>query len=372
MIQQCIAVFLRSETTAHEYRAPIVPRDVLQLVEHGIPVYVQSCRHRAFSDQEYQDAGAVVTVSTWYETRRRDGLDPDHTLILGLKSIDVAHLRGHHHMYFSHSFKGQCGATYILEAFRSSGSILWDMEYFLCDANRRRISFGFYAGICGCILGLLQYVRRKEGRPQLSSLVPWTSYESAMNHLCGEIFGASSSSSSSSFLDQARAIAIVGYGGECARGVRHVLDYVGLSSSVALIGRNDAKIGSFAMTFNCIKLDPSKSDQDGVPGAPEEEEVWDQLSTEMMVDISCDVSKSNHPMRHLYTEETTWDEPVRVRRCGETDVDVICISNLPSLLPRDSSAHFSRQCTSLLVSETRENESSWTHCHDAFAKRVYG
>ena len=349
--QQCMAVFLRAETTAHEYRAPIVPRDVLQLVEHGIPVYVQSCRHRAFSDQEYQDAGAVVTVSTWYETRRRDGLDPDHTLILGLKCIDVAHLRGHHHMYFSHSFKGQCGATYILEAFRSSGSILWDMEYFLCDANRRRrISFGFYAGICGCILGLLQYVRRKEGRPPLSSLVPWTSYESAMNHLCGEIFGASS------FLDQA-AIAIVGYGGECARGVRHVLDYVGLSSSVALLGRNDAKIGSFAMTFNCIKLDPSSSDQ-----------VWDQLSTKMMMDISCDVSKSNHPMRHLYTEETTWDEPVR--RCGT--VDVICISNLPSLLPRDSSDDFSRQCTSLLVSETRENELSWTHCHDAFAKRVYG
>jgi saccharopine dehydrogenase (NAD+, L-lysine-forming) len=354
MIQQCMAVFLRAETAAHEYRAPIVPRDVLRLVDSGIPVYVQSCRHRAFSDQEYQDAGAVVTMSTWYETRRRDGLDPDYTLILGLKSIDVAHLHRHHHMYFSHSYKGQWGATDILEAFRSSGSVLWDMEYFLyggdanCRRRRRCISFGFYAGVCGCILGLLQYVRRKEGRPPLSSLVLWTSYESAMNHLCGEIFAAPTT------LDP--AIAIVGCGGECARGVRHVLDYVGLSSSATLLGRNDAKKGSFAITFNCIKLDPKSSEQ-----------VWDQLSTEIMVDISCDVTKDNHPMRHLYTEETTWENPVR--RCGT--VDVICISNLPSLLPRDSSADFSTRCTSLLISDTPENESCWTQCHDAFVKRVW-
>jgi len=300
-------LFLRAETVPNEYRTPLVPDDIPALIQHGIDVCVQSSRHRVFSDQDYEDAGAFVTQLKWYE------LDPSSTLIVGLKEIDLNELDGHHHMYFSHSFKGQCGASAILDAFRNTASTIWDMEYFR-NPYRRCMSFGFFAGICGCLVGLLQCTGGLQ-----KPLVPWNSYDDAMRDICG----------SSSRL----RIAIVGPAGECGRGVRHVLEELGLTA--VGIGRRDAKTGSFDLVVNCIQLDASNN------------ELWTDLEAKTIVDVSCDVAKANHPFRHLYTEETTWANPVV--KC--TFCDVICISNLPSLLPRESSAYFSQQCLSTLLDD---------------------
>ena len=328
-------LFLRAEMVSNEYRTPLVPDDISELIQHGFLVWVQSSRHRVFSDQDYKNAGAFITPLEWYETL----LDPATTLIIGLKEIDLTQLNGHHHMYFSHSFKGQQGALTILNAFRFRTSTLWDMEYFRNPSTQQRcMSFGFYAGICGCLLGLLQCVGGGGGGLQ-KPLVPWNSYDEALRQVCGQVFCSSR---------QSFRIAIVGPSGECGRGVRHVLEELGLSA--VGIGRQDAKTGSFDLVFNCIQLDGSNN------------ELWTDLEAKTIVDVSCDVSKHNHPFRHLYTEETTWENPVRVVPSG--DVNVICISNLPSLLPRESSAYFSKQCVSTLFLSLERDV--WQKCHDAF------
>lgn len=318
-------IFLRAETVPNEFRTPLVPDDIAALIQHGFCVCVQSSRQRAFSDKDY--AGAFIME--WHE------MDPSTTLIIGLKEIDLAKLNGHHHMYFSHSYKGQCGATQILHAFHSTSSTLWDMEYFQ-KSQRRCMSFGFYAGICGCLLGLLQCVGKLQ-RP----LVPWTSYDEALRQVCG--------------FSNLR-IAIVGPAGECGRGVRHVLEDVGLSA--VGIGRQDAKTGDFDLVVNCIQLDGSNN------------ELWTDLDAKTIVDVSCDVAKTNHPFRHLYTKETTWENPVHLvkdgveKKCRVRSCDVICLPNLPSLLPRESSAYFSKQCLSTLLLPL-END-VWQKCHKAF------
>jgi len=327
-------IFLRAESVPYEFRTPLVPDDIPALIQHGFFVCVQSSNHRVYSDEEYEDAGAFITQLEWYETRHL--LDPSTTLIIGLKEIDETELDGHHHMYFSHSFKGQRGASRILNAFRATSSVLWDMEYFLnADSGKRCMTFGFYAGICGCLLGLLQCV----GVGGLQRpLVPWTSYDEALRHVCGQLFCSS--------IRPPLQIAIVGPDGECGRGVRHVLEELGLTAAVG-IGRHDAKTGKFDLVLNCIQLDGSNN------------ELWTDMEAKTIVDVSCDVAKANHPFRHLYTEETTWENPVLT--------NVICISNLPSLLPRESSAYFSKQCVSTILLPMEHDV--WRKCKESYTSQ---
>jgi saccharopine dehydrogenase (NAD+, L-lysine-forming) len=328
------AIFLRAEGVLHEYRTPLVPDDIPALIQQGFFVCVQSSRNRVFSDEDYEDAGALITQLEWYETRHL--LDPRTTLIIGLKEIDLSELDGHHHMYFSHSFKSQRGATSTLNAFHSTASTLWDMEYFQSEiSGRRSMSFGFYAGMAGCLLGLLQCFKGLHW-----PLAPWTSYEEALLQVHGQLFGSTTTFE----------IAMVGHG-ECGRGVRRVLEDLGLSA--VTIGRNDEKTGRFDLVINCIQLDGSNN------------ELWTDLNAKTIVDVSCDVAKCNHPFRHLYNEETTWENPVR-HLVTAGGVDVICISNLPSLLPRESSVYFSKQCVSTIMLPLEKND-VWQKCHDAYS-----
>lgn len=350
--QRYNVLFLRAETVDHEYRTPIVPNDIPTLVDHGFTVWVQRSSHRAFSDQEFADRGALLTSLCWNEFHPVQSTTP---LFVGLKHIhDIDDVDGHHHMYFSHSYKGQRGAHDILRAFRRSG-MLWDVEYFLKRRSiadddtetpklaTRCLSFGFYAGICGCILGLLQL---HESLP--TPLQPWDSLATALEMV-----------RRGGGIANHHRIAVLGPDGECGRGVRHVLHELGLSAT--LLGRTDSKqdLGNHHLILNCIKLDETQ------------DELWDMTvgTTSVLVDVSCDVTKPNHPFRHLYTTETTWNEPVNQVTVVGGKLDVICISNLPSLLPRDSSTYFSRHCVPLLT-HPEDHAFSWQSCHEAFLHHV--
>jgi hypothetical protein len=92
------------------------------------------------------------------------------------------------------------------------------------------------------------------------------------------------------------------------------------------------------MIFNCILLDTNSK------------EVWLTEHTEfskrvLLVDISCDATKSNNPFP-IYSETTSWTNPV-----SKNLIDIIAIDNLPSLLPRESSDHFSSLLTKILLTD---------------------
>ena len=318
-------LFIRRETHEHEYRAPLVPRDVKRLVELGYSVYVESSPHRIYKDSEYTEAGAILTLERWHA--------PPYVncLILGIKELTaLEHLRAHRHAYFSHSFKGQNGSEEILRAFHRSGSKLYDFEFFTTPHGKRLISFGWYAGVVGAILGL---------QPSLGPLAFWPSMEDLLTSVPKS--------------STAQKIAVVGSRGRCGSGVCDTLDT--LQIPYAQFGKEDSldTLHEYDIIYNCILLDAAYTKR------------WftERPSHPItIVDISCDYSKPNNPIP-FYKEATTWDTPIFY---AEPNLRIIAIENLPSLLPKESSDHFSSILTELLV----QTADVWDRALGAFQAAV--
>ena len=83
----------------------------------------------------------------------------------------------------------------------------------------------------------------------------------------------------------------------------------------------------------------------------------------VIVDISCDYSKINNPIK-LYDKATSWKDPVF--KYNEF-IDIIAIENLPSLLPFESSIDFSKSCTELLLNYGNE---VWKNNLEVFKKHI--
>ena len=151
-------------------------------------------------------------------------------------------------------------------------------------------------------------------------------------------------------------IAIIG-NGTSAKGVIFVLNLCGLSYTI--IKRNDRKddITNYDIIFNCIKLDDNSKE------VFIDEEISNNLSSyKLVVDISCDTTKENNPFP-ICKEETTWGNPVF---SYNKYLDIISISNLPSLLPKDSSDYFSNKLVELLFNP--ELKKSWIKALSFYTK----
>ena len=327
-------IYVREETYSNEYRTPLTPTGVAQLVKAGFLIYIQSSDRRIFRNLEYEIVGAKITSLPWYNSQFRN------FMILGIKELEnVERLDAHTHLYFSHCFKGQNCASGILSAFSKSKSKLYDYE-FLCDENGKRlIAFGWYAGAVGAALGLHFYTCRDRG-----SLKPWVSIED----MVGSVATISSSCK----------IAVLGAEGRCGRGVCSILDR--LKINFDRIGKMDStdSLLNYDLVFNCILLDPEYKKTWFTSDAITERHI-------VIVDISCDYSKPNNPIP-LYTAATSWEQPVL--EIG--NYSIIAIENLPSLLPRESSEHFSEKLVTLLLDFDKDSSRVWERCIEAFRKAV--
>jgi saccharopine dehydrogenase (NAD+, L-lysine-forming) len=314
-----INIFLRAELNKFELRSPLSPYDIKLLVNNGFIIYIEKSDHRIFCDAEYEKYGAILTNKKWYEL--------DNTfLIIGLKELDnLEYLNNHTHIYFSHSYKNQHNSNKLLNAFINSKSILYDFEYFIDKTLKIRvISFGFYAGIVGGILGIKQYIEN------IKSLKIWENQEEMIDEIeYKEYF-------------KELKIALIGYNGNCGSGVKYILNKISDKLNITYIGRNDSKseLYNYDIVYNCIKLDKDYN------------EVWiDENNIKLfnkkiiIVDISRDSYKDNNPIK-LYIEPTKWDNPVL--KYNE-NINIIAIDNLPSLLPYDSSIYFSKLFCNLLL-----------------------
>ena len=122
------------------------------LIDLGCIVYVQTSIKRIYTDKEYTEVGAFVTKQPWYH------LDFIKFLILGLKELDnFDKLLFHTHIYFSHTYLNQLGSELILSSFKKTSSILYDLEFFTDFNSKRLTTFGYWAGVVGCALALIQY-----------------------------------------------------------------------------------------------------------------------------------------------------------------------------------------------------------------------
>jgi len=290
-------IFIRKEYISNELRAPIVPKDIHKLINNGFEVYVESSENRIYTDSEYHKAGAVITYKPWYHF--------NNMAIIGLKELgDLDKLNNHVHFYFSHCFKNQINSEIVLNAFNKSNSKLHDFELFKNENGKRLISFGFYAGVVGCVLALSHF----NGK-DISNLSP-DKFKTLKNEL---------------IVPSKIKVAILGSSGNVASGVKSIIKDFNENMDSDIL-------------FNCILLNEKYN------------EVWfsnETVFTKKIIicDISCDNNKPNNPIQ-LYKNCTTWENPVY--KFNEF-VDIISISNLPSLMPKESSDYFSEKCVELLL-----------------------
>jgi saccharopine dehydrogenase (NAD+, L-lysine-forming) len=305
-------IFIRAETYPNECRTPLTPKDVCFMSILGFEVYVQSSISRCYPDADYASASAVITSRPWYEFQ--------DALILGIKELnDLDKLDNHMHAYFSHSFKGQQGSAVILDAFRKSNSFLYDIEYLTSAEGKRLIAFGFHAGLVGGALGIIQHAFG------LGPLTPWKTLDAMITD-----------TRKARLALPPLQIGIVGADGRTGKGIQRLLDILGLQYTK--ICRNDELESTYDILYNAIALDETY------------DTVWFEEGTYFhkkltIVDISCDYTRPNNPIQ-LYSTPTTWAQPVHeIGRVG-----LIAIENLPSLLPIESSDHFSDKLCELLLS----------------------
>jgi saccharopine dehydrogenase (NAD+, L-lysine-forming) len=137
----CIGI-RREDKSRWERRVPVTPEDARKLKEeHGIEVWVQPSPIRAFSEEEFIQAGAIV----------QEDLSPC-PIIFAVKEIPPDLFEaGKTYVFFAHVIKGQPYNMPMLKRMLELGCNLIDYEKVTDDKGRRLIFFGRHAGIAGMI-----------------------------------------------------------------------------------------------------------------------------------------------------------------------------------------------------------------------------
>jgi saccharopine dehydrogenase (NAD+, L-lysine-forming) len=321
-------IYIRDEYIDNEYRTPLVPNDIKRLIDNNFIIYIELSNKRIYTDNDYLkiDNRIIITNIKWYENEFKDAL------IIGLKDFnkdEYSKLNNHKHLYFSHSFKNQIDSNFILSSFKKSNSYIYDFEYFLDKYNKRLISFGFFAGIVGGFLGLYQYINKKLYNKNIQNLTSYKNY-SDMVSIIKEYTNLYDIINNIN-------ICIIGHNGNSGKGVIDILSKLNIKYTIINRNFNKESLTNYDIFYNCILL----NEQNIL--------LYDEYSNFTkyitIVDISCDYSKKNNPIK-LYNKQTTWENPVYEYN---NIVDIIAINNLPSLLPKDSSDYFSSKLVDILL-----------------------
>ena len=146
-------VGVRSEDKSRwERRVPLVPADLIVLRDAGIDAVVQASPHRAFTDDEFDQAGVAVQEDL-----------SDCNVIIGIKEIPPAKLEaGKVYLFFSHVIKGQPANMPMLQRLMELKATLVDYERIVDEKNRRLIFFGRHAGLAGMVNTLWSLGKRLE------------------------------------------------------------------------------------------------------------------------------------------------------------------------------------------------------------------
>jgi len=132
----------REDKNKWEQRVPIIPDHVKELHnKYDVTVLIQPSEIRAFKDEAYQKAGAIVT----------DDLSKA-PVIFAVKEIPKSFFQENKtYVFFSHTIKGQDYNMPMLKKMMDLNCTLIDYERVVDKNNRRLIFFGRYAGIAGMV-----------------------------------------------------------------------------------------------------------------------------------------------------------------------------------------------------------------------------
>lgn len=125
-----------------ERRAPLTPEQVRDLIHiYDLNVMVQPCHKRVFKNEEYEQAGAIVSESL-----------SECNIIFGVKEMPLSDLLPNKPFcFFSHTVKGQPYNMPMLRRILDLKDTLIDYELVKNEKGKRVIFFGNYAGYAGMI-----------------------------------------------------------------------------------------------------------------------------------------------------------------------------------------------------------------------------
>jgi len=333
-------IIIRKEIKINETRTPLVPEDCKKLITMGIALYVEKNNKRCYEDNIYMMNGCIMIDCLNNLNNITFPYNKNEVLIIGLKNLDITQdlLFSYKHMYFSHTFKNQTDSSIILNKFKENNGFIYDMEYFTDTNDKRVCAFGFYAGIAGCYIGLLAYyknmIKQKEPYPPINTFNSYT-------ELLNDITRIKTDSNKSVPL-----IAIIG-NGRCASGCIELLDELKLNYTIITKNMKEYNIIKYNIIINCIlineMIDPFIT-YDTLPKF---------INLKIIVDISCDYNNKYNPLP-LYNKSSSFNSPyIKI-----SNILIVAIDNLPSLLPVESSREFSKSITKLF-NVSNENKIMW-------------
>jgi len=132
----------REDKNEWERRVPLIPNDIKFLKDKwGIKTLIQPSNIRAYNDEEYTKAGAIVTEDI---SKAR--------IIFAVKEIPLDFFEEKKtYIFFSHTIKGQPYNMSLLKRMMELKCNLIDYERIVDESNRRLIFFGKHAGVAGMI-----------------------------------------------------------------------------------------------------------------------------------------------------------------------------------------------------------------------------
>eukprot|EP00795_Rhopilema_esculentum_P002141 gene2141-17728_t len=138
-----ILALRREDINVWERRAPIAPQHIKSLKEQGINTLVQPSTRRAYTMQEYENAGAIIT----------EDLSPA-SVIIGVKQVPIDLLiPDKSYAFFSHTIKAQEANMPLLDAMLAKNIRIIDYERMVEENGQRVAAFGKFAGVAGMYIG---------------------------------------------------------------------------------------------------------------------------------------------------------------------------------------------------------------------------
>ena len=337
-------LIIRKEYKKNEYRVAVTPTDCRILINNNFIIYVESSIDRCFTDELYKNNGCIII-----DDFIKYNFNKDETLIIGLKELDYNNLESlsYKHLYFSHTFKEQSNGKEILIKFKNEKGFIYDLEYLVDNNNKRLVTFGFWAGFIGTAISLLQYYYKSINK-KLNNLVPYNDYKLLIEEL--------------QTLDKYFKnlnIGIIGINGRCGKGSKFLLDKLLINHVGYLKEDNLDNLINHNIIINCIKLE---SNFNIIFISNKNLINFKNLS--IISDISCDVFAINNPINLNYCL-TTFEKPIY--KFNE-NIDIICIDNLPSLLPINSSTEFSNKLTELIL--TVNTDIIWENLENLYYNKI--
>jgi len=317
-------LILRAEVNPLESRATIIP-DHISHLSPTFQVMVESSPTRCFTDNEYYKNGARIVPRDYWKTSR-------NSYVIGLKEINGAALSHQTHMHFAHCFKEQFDSSLSLA--RLGQSVFIDYEYMMNVEKKRVISFCRQSGKIGCYLALMTYYTRLQ-RSSIPTIIPPFDEENYITQL--KQFSAHHKPS----------VLLIGYG-TVGKRCKEILDQFDIKCTIwtsadvkskDVILHHNILIHAISLTKHTYPPFLLPEDLHVLSLFNKPHDLYDPSCLSVICDISCDVGNPRN-LLPIYETYTTKENPVTPLLCCPS-IDLIAISNLPSLEPILSSTEFS-------------------------------